>query len=128
MLDAAAEMFFFYEKVGEQYRKDFKSLMSHFQNAVGRRNDIAHGMAFRISKEETFLGHFLVPAPYNTNKNEDFHIASDKGLPPNFNVNMLHSYSYTAADILAVNEKFMVLRDLVQAYWAELNNAYPMKP
>ena len=58
-LNAAAEPFFHWHNVKPEHRAEYAALMKHFQPAIGRRNDVAHGVVISVGNR----GHFLLPRP-----------------------------------------------------------------
>lgn len=75
MLENAAEIYFFHS-VGHSISYDdelktFRGLMSHYQQAAARRNEIAHGtvIAFMLSGPTSRdFHHFLVPTMYSARR------------------------------------------------------------
>lgn len=82
--------------------KPFKKLISTFERASGRRNDIAHGRAHALAVDNQPLGAFLFPAPYNTGRNSLFP-AVDNSDP--FSVTT-GKYRYTSATVIGFANKF----------------------
>lgn len=100
-LEEAAEVYFGHYWA-DPSTKPFKKLISTFERASGRRNDIAHGRAHPLTVNSQPLGAFLFPAPYNTGRNSLFP-AIDDGDP--FSV-MTGKYRYTSAHIIGIGNKF----------------------
>ncbi len=92
----------FSDKRGNSFpQDDFGLLMKHYADASARRNEIAHGMVASFNIEDQSRGFFLVPATYNSRKNEAFTLTFVKEVKQSkdqFKV-FGHNYRYTSADI-----------------------------
>ena len=68
MLESVAAVFFrnFQDEAAE---KKTKTLLTHYQDAAARRNELAHGIVGGDKDDDgKFLGYFVVPSAWNTNK------------------------------------------------------------
>jgi hypothetical protein len=123
---AASESCFLIHKVTAEDVAKFNKFIDHWANAVGRRNEIAHGVVTNVKINETERGHFLCPAGYNTKKNRpskgffpDYYSADDEFsfLPGD--------YRYTKEDIAHFIERFNSLYQAAFYFHLHLIRTYP---
>ena len=69
VLDGAFEAFAKHHQLEEVDAKRFNRLLRHFKKAAFMRNDIAHGVVTGATAQDVHRGHFLVPAPHDSEKN-----------------------------------------------------------
>ena len=102
-LRSAAEVTFEVRGISDIMRKEFKELMTHFEKASSRRDDIAHGITMHETAGDHNLGWFLLVPTYNTSRSHAFSqdqskVFWDRG-----------KYRYVSKDILGFRDKFETL-------------------
>jgi hypothetical protein len=124
-LKAAADAYFPRYGVTAVDVARFNKLMNHMELAVGRRNEIAHGMVFALlvdpEREHSGVTHFLGPAAYGAKGNKprktiDMNAPLIERLPG--------LYRYTAADIEAFRDGFRALLEATGEYLEHLKITY----
>lgn len=102
---SAAVIYFEDHKIAQEDRDRVKLLLDHFQNASGRRNDVAHGKVIRVNIDGNDRGAFLVPSEYNTRKNRPLHTYD-----PSDEYSFLQGvYRYTSEDVFDFSNKIDAL-------------------
>lgn len=87
----------------------FKKLLTHYGNAARTRNNIAHGMACKLSVEQEEAGWFLVPAMYLTSRNVRVDKWDAVKSKPAVAALPSWGYSYTGADLSEITAKYKAL-------------------
>jgi hypothetical protein len=118
VLAEAAELYFEIKNVSQNLRDDFNHLRKHMDLARTRRNEIAHAVAMGVNTDtdKTVGGVFLIPAMYNSHKNEAFYKSSTD--PLTF---LKATYRLTAADINHITERFWSLNSAILKYMQEIH-------
>jgi len=127
-MKAAADSCFSIHNVLEQDIKKFGTFHKHWQVAISRRNEIAHGIVTRVRIDDKDRGHFLCPARYNTKKNHAGNGYFSLQLPRDedeFGF-MSGKYRYTKGDIFHFNERFNVLHQAAFHFRLHLIRTYPL--
>jgi hypothetical protein len=81
--------------------KYFKALMQAFSNGAKRRDEFAHGMAYGLALNGRHLGCYLLPAAYNTLRNNPYMSFAENGIPIG-----RAKYFYTSSMIREFTKKF----------------------
>src|SRR5262249_21389834 len=108
MILAAAEAYFGESWDDKNVRGSFSRVLEAISFASRRRDDIAHGIARRITLDQKPLGWFLFPANYNTERTKAF--GRDKSDPLYFTFT---EFRYTSDQIKDFARKFGELKLLV---------------
>lgn len=125
ILRGAAEAFFLNHQADDETKRHFKIIMNHKQRGSKFRNEIAHGVVSELLSEKSF-GFFLIPAPYNSRKNETF--VRRNVLPEEkFTVFDISGkeYFYKSYHIKLFCNKFEILQKCVRSFLDDLTRNYP---
>jgi hypothetical protein len=122
-LRSAAEVTYAEKNIDGAERSEFRELMTHFEKASSRRDDIAHGIVM-LETVSGADGELIQPArwlllvpDYNTSRTLAFpqdksDVFWDRG-----------KYRYNSADIVAFEEKFTALTEWVFDYATRISSA-----
>jgi hypothetical protein len=100
-IEAAAEIYFGASWPIPVIKNRFKELMTAFENASRRRDEIAHGITTSISVDNKNKGAFLFPPGYNTQRTHAyFHMPGEE------TTYMSEKFRYTSQDIRTFRLKF----------------------
>jgi hypothetical protein len=102
-LRTAGEIFFV--RHANLERTQLGRLLTAFERAASRRDDIAHGKALSFTVNGTDMGYFLVPAGYNLRRNAAFTGLSGTNLEDDPLWFMPGRYRYAESAILAYADK-----------------------
>lgn len=121
MMKEAAQIFFRLHGAGKESSEPLEILLQHYGQAVGRRNDIAHGMAMNFVFGDEHRGVFWIPPFYNSRNTLAF-------ADPTTTDNSLFSqlkYRYTSEDISTFTGMFNDLLHETLTYYGRLADKYP---
>lgn len=113
MLVAVAEVFF-RNFPNEAAEETMRVLLKHYQDAASRRNELAHGIVGGDRDENSnFLGYFIVPSTWNTNKRK---------------MNSEFSYRYSTKEILEKQNSFSNLNSQAISLADQLDTLFESSP
>jgi hypothetical protein len=113
-IEAAAEAYFVMDRPARKDLRDrFDRLMTHFEKAASKRNNIAHAIVSQFSADGVPHGSFLIPPEYNSNKTNLFPDPKKAAVDP---LSVLATYRFTSADIREFTERVVVFQTAAMEY------------
>lgn len=115
-LEQAAQAAFWHRKVEKRVREGWQRLRGHYNEAAGRRNEIAHGQVSAIQSSQGNLGFFLTPR-HNTKKAPAIWESPEQA--------NARGYLYTSADVGRWTAGFSQLDTWALVFENEYREKYP---
>jgi hypothetical protein len=114
VLQEATRASFRKRNVDAEHQESWGRLVTHYQAAANRRNEIAHGQVVNVRGH----GRFLMPRDNNPRKTHPDEPTDGR------NPDQLGKYRYTSADLKLLEGKFSELWSWAETYWLAYEARY----